>query len=69
MYNVDRKADVESKRHKSPGLRFQQSGLAKGFFENNLPKHRFTDYSKSELCFKMIESSGNQAKSRDAGNG
>ena len=26
-----------------------------------------TDYSKAELCFKMIECSGNQAKSRDTG--
>ena len=67
MYEVNTHVESRSNRHRSPGLRFQRAGLAKGFFENNLPKHRFTDYSKAELCFKMIECSGNQGKSRDTG--
>lgn len=62
MYNVDQNMESDSRRHKSPGMRFQQAGMARGIFENNVPKHRFTDYSKAEMCFKMIESSNKKPK-------
>ena len=57
MYDVETNITMDSRRHKSPGVKFGNNGLPKGAFEEKLPKHRFTDYSKSEVCFKLLEKS------------
>jgi len=58
MYDADRHIESDSRRQRSPGMKFQQAGLARGIFEDRLAKHRFTDYSRAELCFKMLEATG-----------
>ena len=65
MYEADRNIESESRRQRSPGMKFQREGLARGIFEDRLAKHRFTEYSRAELCFKMLEATGTHANKQN----
>jgi len=62
MYDAEKHIESDSRRQRSPGMKFSQAGLAKGIFEDRLAKHRFTEYNRAELCFKMLEATGPSTK-------